>query len=613
MSYDAELAALIDPLAKADTDSWRTLAAIAGLSPTDLEESLDMLLEPDRSECQKCLDMYRAEIREVISRCVRRQGSEHIPEEEIGRASDFAWKETVRESKDLERVLEVYLSRIAESGDAGHVEELSRQTERAKLATPTYCQDKSEKMVAVSNNMEVGHEGRCLVDVLVDVKSFLADPRSYEDRAVQASILFADLVGSTEFKRYHSLREGLAKVAQHNDVVTDCCTRFGGSVVKYAGDGVMVMFEGQQSECRALQAGLETIQRMQVENGRLNWSFPFSMVTKIGMHSGPVWMFKYGKSPDDPQGTTVDIAARLTSLAGSNQVLCTKQTYETAANVGAFPRPRDEFRRYLRGIKERFDLTVIMPDGYCYDPPAAEGPLSEVETKLKEAYRLMHEKKPADALAAFKRISDENPDNYHANISVAEYLLKEPHAGGQEGDSRLFLIADYIDKAMCSQPTSYQVWLLQGSLDFRRFETTRDIGHIKEAVKCARKAIHFADAWRNAGAMLQTRVCLIHFLQALAREGRDKDALNEAHRLCLELEPSVEHAFDDCRSDFYVAYASVQLQSGSADFDAIEKMLKHAKERNPWNVRVYELELDVVKRRHPDGGIAAVMGVPTFD
>lgn len=96
------------------------------------------------------------------------------------------------------------------------------------------------------------------------------------------------------------------------------------------------------------------------------------------------------------------------------------------------------------------------------------------------------------------------------------------------------------------------------------------------------------------------------------REAKDKEALDEARRLCLELEPSVEHAFNDCRSDFYVAYASVQLQSGSSDFAAVEQMLKQAKELNSHNVRVYELELDLV-RRHPNGGVAGVFNVSAFE
>ncbi len=357
-------------------------------------------------------------------------------------------------------------------------------------------------------------------DVRVDVKAYLASANAFADKEVQVTILFADLVGSTEFKRYHGPRDGLAKVLRHNDVVTDCCTRLGGSVVKYLGDGLMVMFEGEQSARRALQAGLDTIQGMQAANAHLKWEFPFSMATRIGIHSGPVWMFRYGESPEDPQGTTVDIAARLTSLAGSNQVLCAKETYETARSDGTFPPPCGEFRGYLRGIREPFDLMVVMPAGYHYGGLDEERPLSEVEKKLKEAYRLMHEKRHQDALAAFKRISEENPDNYHANVSVAEYLLKEPYSGGQEGESKLSAIADYIDRAMCSQPNSCQVWLLQASLGFRRFEISHQIGHIRQAVKCVRKAIHFADEWRNAGAMLQTRVCLVHFLQVLAPKQR---------------------------------------------------------------------------------------------
>lgn len=450
-------------------------------------------------------------------------------------------------------------------------------------------------------------------DVLLNVKNFLMDIGIYKDKKVHACILLADLVGSTEFKMYHSERDGLAKVVQHNEVVRECVDSFGGSVVKSIGDGVMAMFEGQQSECRALQAGLETIRQMKVANERQQWQYPLSMDTKIGIHSGPVWMFKYENSPEDPQGTTVDVAAKLLSLAGPNQLLCTKQAYETACQTSGFPRPSAEFKRYLKGIRERFDLMVIVPEGYKYEPPDAEDPSCEVEEKLKKAHRLLHEKKLNEAFKAFQRISDEYPDNYLANVSVAEYLLSKRATTGQEYKDNLCRVEDHIDKAMCSRPNSCHVWLLRASLHFKYFEISRDTVQIEKAIDCTRKAVRLAYDWRNTGGVLQAKVCLIHFLQMLAWERKDSGALDEARKLCIELEPSVGHAFNDCRSDFYVAYAAVQLQSGSTDFQKMEQMIKMAKELSPLNFRVHELELELIKCRYPDGGVAGTFGVSPFE
>lgn len=449
-------------------------------------------------------------------------------------------------------------------------------------------------------------------DILLNVKKFLKDIGIYEDKAVHACIFFADMVGSTEFKRCHSAREGLAKVVQHNEVVRHCVRSFGGSVVKYIGDGVMAMFEGEQSESCAIQAGLETIRQMKVANEQQGWDFPFSMVTKVGIHSGSVWMFEYDDSPEDPQGTTVDIAARLSSLAGPNQVLCTKQVYETGCQTGRLPKPSAEFKRYLKGVTERFELTVIVPEGYVYEPPDVEGPSPDLEARLKEAYRLMDEKKSDEAFEAFEQVSDEYPNNYLANTCVAECLLREEVATDQEARDKLRSVEDHIDRAMCYRPNSCQVWLLLGSLHFKYFEMDHETVHIEKAIDCAKKAIRLACDWRNMGGMLQAKVSLIDFLQTLSREQKDPGVLDDARRLCVELEPFVEQAFNDCRSLFYVAYTSAQLQSGSTDFEKMEQMIERAKELNPWSFRVREVERDLIKHRYPNGGVGK-FNAPPFE
>jgi len=450
-------------------------------------------------------------------------------------------------------------------------------------------------------------------NILLNVKQFLSDVSIYESKKLRASILFGDLVGSTGFKRYHGVREGLAKVVQHNEVVRECVEKFGGRTVKYVGDGVMAMFEGTQSEFCALKAGLETILKMKEANERHKWTYPFWMDTKVGIDSGSVWIFQYDNSPEDPQGTTVDIAARLSSLAGPNQVLCTNETYKIARQAGVLPNPSAEFKRYLKGIKDRFDLTVIVPEGCKYERWDVEGPSHEVKEKLEGAYRLLHEKKSKEAFNAFKEIGKQYPDDYVSNIFVAEYLLMEGAATDQEYKDRLSLIEDHIDKAMCSRPNSCQVWLLLGSLHFKYFEMDRDTVHIEKAIHCARNAVHFASDWQNTGGLLQAKVCLMLFLQALAKHRKDQSALDEARKLCVELEPVMEYAFNDCRSDFYVGYASVQLQSGSSEFDQIEKMIMRARKLNPGNFRVCEVERDLIKSHYPNGGLAGTSNVSLFE
>ena len=149
-----------------------------------------------------------------------------------------------------------------------------------------------------------------------------------------AVILFADLVGSTEFKRHHPPLDGLAKTALHNAVATDTIDEYGGTVSKYLGDGVLGMFEGDRSAAQAIRAATAIILGIEKANEDQAWTdFPKSISTRIGIHCGPVWMFRFPQATtDDPQGTVVDVAARLADLADAQQIVGTDKLFKDACN-----------------------------------------------------------------------------------------------------------------------------------------------------------------------------------------------------------------------------------------------------------------------------------------
>lgn len=454
-------------------------------------------------------------------------------------------------------------------------------------------------------------------DVLVDVKHFLEDINSYDSKAIHASILFSDLVGSTEFKRYHSIREGLAKTVLHNEVVTKCIIRHGGRVVKYIGDEVMGIFEGEESERLALNAALSIIVEIDGANQQQKWTyFPYSMSTKIGIHSGSVWMFNYGGNQEDPQGTTVDIAARLTSIACPNQIICTKDTYEKACEKYKFPEPKAKHKRYLKGIKELFELSVIVPEGYSSEASISGIQSTPLQKQLNEAYRLIHEKKRNEAFEILNRIYVDNPGDYHVNIHMAEYLLWKGDNGVNTDEQTLEtwrMAEKHLEQAVCSRPNSCQSWLLFSWLYFKYYEIGNgDIGQLDKAIECTRRALQCAQDWVNVGSILQAKVNLIHFLSVHARMTGNGEKLNEARNLCVEIHPHIENILNDCRSDFYVAYATVQNMSGSQDYDKIEDMLKKARDLNPRNVRIHKIAEEINKRRYPDNGLSGMLDLSEF-
>ncbi|MHC4795866.1 MAG: adenylate/guanylate cyclase domain-containing protein [Planctomycetota bacterium] len=199
----------------------------------------------------------------------------------------------------------------------------------------------------------------------IEVEKFIKQPAKVAKQGEHVSILFADLVGSTEYKRHHDILEGLSKVVQHNKIASKVISDGYGKVIKYLGDGVMGLFYGQDCERHAIQAGLNIIERMAKENADRNFVFPDDLNTKIGVHSGTVWMFKFEESNvEDPQGTTVDIAFRLCAMAGPQQLICTDETYIKADGDKNFPNVSEVFERFIKGISDPIKVRMVLPEGH---------------------------------------------------------------------------------------------------------------------------------------------------------------------------------------------------------------------------------------------------------
>ena len=445
-------------------------------------------------------------------------------------------------------------------------------------------------------------------DTLTAIASLLDGHGMYENRTTHVCILLADLVGSTEFKRYHGMVQGLAKTVMHNKVAGRSIETCGGRVVKYVADAVMGMFEGERCEAAALASGLHMIREMSVANEQQGWyGFPYAMSTRIGVCSGPVWMFVYQNSAEDPQGATIDIAARLAGLAAPDQVLCTQDTYGAACKDGQFPQPDIQFTRYLNGIRGKQALAAISPEGYVCMPPYSQPHAAPLELELKKAFHLVHLKRHAEALTLFQQIYESCPENFHANVFLAEQLLRESTRTDEAVLGKLQRAEEHLDQARCARLNSCQVWRLLSSVHFKQFELQGDDKSLQLAISEAREACRLAQDWPDMGGFLQATVWLIQLLHALYTKTGNQHALDEAKQLCVELEPHINGCFNECRSDFYVAYAAIQLHSGSTDYDNLEEVLQKARGLNPKNYHVYEVIHDVMRQHHPNGGIAGAL------
>lgn len=129
----------------------------------------------------------------------------------------------------------------------------------------------------------------------------------------EVTVVFADLTGSTGV--FESL--GNAKATQAITRLTQwigkVCEDHHGHVVKYLGDGVLIVFSASPN---AIAAATE-LQRVHYERIR-QWPHALKMRLQIGMARGEIV-----RQDGDCYGDAVNVASRLSDLSGPEQILVT--------------------------------------------------------------------------------------------------------------------------------------------------------------------------------------------------------------------------------------------------------------------------------------------------
>jgi class 3 adenylate cyclase/tetratricopeptide (TPR) repeat protein len=158
------------------------------------------------------------------------------------------------------------------------------------------------------------------------------------------TVMFADLVGSTELSLLVD-PEILRQInRRYQDTVTASVERFDGYVARYMGDGVLAYFGYPQAHEddaeRAIHAGLDIISSIKASSDEIAPDIGRELQVRIGIESGPVVVGDViGKdaSRESPVvGETPNLAARLQSLAEPNSVVVGPGTYALAGDPEAF-------------------------------------------------------------------------------------------------------------------------------------------------------------------------------------------------------------------------------------------------------------------------------------
>ena len=140
--------------------------------------------------------------------------------------------------------------------------------------------------------------------VLDEIESFLTGQRSATpSNRVLSTVLFTDIVGSTERAAALGDQAWTTALAAHNRVVERHVASSRGAVVKFTGDGALATFDGPARAINCACAIRDAVQDL-------------GLTIRVGLHTGEVEM-----SGGDVHGIAVHIAARIMALAGSGEVL----------------------------------------------------------------------------------------------------------------------------------------------------------------------------------------------------------------------------------------------------------------------------------------------------
>src|SRR3954463_5033950 len=163
----------------------------------------------------------------------------------------------------------------------------------------------------------VGHCGEPWRASFQEVAEFLTGHRAeVADDRVLATVLFTDIVDSTRMAARIGDRDWRALLDAHDAVVRAQLSRFRGREVNTSGDGFLAMFDGPQRAIRCAMAIRDAVQGLGIE-------------VRAGLHTGECEV-----RGDDIGGIAVHIGARVSALAGPNDVLVSRTLRDLVIGSG---------------------------------------------------------------------------------------------------------------------------------------------------------------------------------------------------------------------------------------------------------------------------------------
>ena len=176
--------------------------------------------------------------------------------------------------------------------------------------------------------------------ILDEVEEFLTGVRRGPDiDRVLTTVLFTDIVGSTERASELGDRAWSDLVERHHSVIRRELERFRGREVDTAGDGFLATFDGPARGVRCAAAAVEGIRGLGLE-------------IRAGLHTGEVEL-----AGDAVRGVAVHVGARIAGTARGGEVLVSRTVKDLVSGSGIVFADRGEHA--LKGVPESWQLYAV--------------------------------------------------------------------------------------------------------------------------------------------------------------------------------------------------------------------------------------------------------------
>jgi class 3 adenylate cyclase/pimeloyl-ACP methyl ester carboxylesterase len=154
--------------------------------------------------------------------------------------------------------------------------------------------------------------------VLSEIRNFVDSAQQpMEPERVLTTVLFTDIVDSTQRAAAVGDNEWRSVLDAHFSLARSQLRRFRGREVKTLGDGILATFDGPARAVRCAQAIATGVR-------------PLGIAIRAGLHTGEIEV----RNDNDVGGIAVNIASRVSNIAGGGEVLVSSTVKDLVAGSG---------------------------------------------------------------------------------------------------------------------------------------------------------------------------------------------------------------------------------------------------------------------------------------